>query len=83
MQRNDDDGDDIDGNDDVDDQVVEVAEDVDTEKGRADSENVKVELVVGQDACVPANTGCFLTGPLVHMFSTKMKKGQRANQMLS
>ena len=65
------------------DQVVEVAEDVDTEKGRADSENVKVELVVGQDACVPANTGCFLTGPLVHMFSTKMKKGQRANQMLS
>ena len=41
-----DDGDDIDGNDDDDDQVVEVAEDVDAEKGRADSEDVKVELVV-------------------------------------
>ena len=41
-----DDGDDIDGNGDVDDQVVEVAEDVDAEEGRADSEDVKVELVV-------------------------------------
>ena len=34
-------------------QVVEVAEDVDAEEGGAHSQDVEVELVVGQDATVP------------------------------
>ena len=76
----DDGDDDIAGNDYDDDQVVEVAEDVDAEEGRADSEDVKVELVVWQDAGVPANTGCFFYWPPCSV--PKWKKGQRDNQML-
>ena len=34
-------------------QVVEVAENVDAEEGGAHSQDVEVELVVGQDATMP------------------------------
>ena len=34
-------------------QVVKIAEDVNAEKSRADGEDVKVKLMVGQDAGVP------------------------------